>query len=455
MALALMLASQTATASTAVGDDAGCTPGKDWFPHSSTPRPDDAAFQSTSNCVFHQWSWQMFLWLTQEVNDEPRFLSFATPESLLPDSGQGLPTNALLPRMTKNNAPETVDEFLQAGADGILIDHHGRAVYYSQYINPTFVDFVNDNGLTDPAKVRTIDPNTTFPITHKRGSLELKASWKIVADGEDVSDLFTMSAEVFKLANQGGNIVIDRTAREKVRVAMVGFHIGGIVNGHPEMIWATFEHRRNAPNVPDHPRPDTVVSESDAIFYTAGTTYANCNLNPAGSVADPLTLDQATQIFSPITQVCRRYPFGNDPNSTSSSVTTNDGNIAALNTAVASKLDNNDVWSNYFEVGAIWFLDGSKLKPGLALANDDLLTGSLRLSNSTIESFTQTQSTMNNCFRCHNTRQEFPPTMSLDPLPATNLNISHAFQNIYFWSQQPSHTPQSKDAMHSQWGEQQ
>lgn len=425
--------------------EADCSAQENWFPHQQTPRPDDAAFVSSSNCVFHQWAWQMFLWLTQEVDGQPRFLGFVSPLSLVQaqprllglDSSHspgGMQSNELLPRVTKSPTPRTIDEYLQAGTEGILIDQDGRAVYASQYVNPTYADFITGNDLTDPAKVRAMHPATMFPITDRKGAMELKASWKIVGQGEDASTMFTMDAEIAKLVNRGGKIVIDPSKTLPVKVALVGFHIGGVVQGHPEMIWATFEHRNNAPNVPAKATADTVVSKQDFTFYRAGTTYANCNRNPAKS--SQLRLDEATQKLSPVTQVCRRYEFGNAADSTDSSVITNDSNIKMLNASVAQGLDSKDVWKNYFEVGAIWFLDGSKLKPGLNLADDALLTGSLLLSNATVETFTQTQSTMANCFRCHNTQQEFPPKMNLEPLPPTNLNISHAFQNIYFWSQE-------------------
>ena len=241
------------------------------------------------------------------------------------------------------------------------------------------------------------------------------------------------------MVNKNGKISIDPDQTEEATLALVGFHIGGVVNEHPEMIWATFEHIKNAPNVPTEVKPDSIVSEQGFTFYKADTTYAGCNRNPASS--HQLKLDEANQILSPVTQICRRYEFGNDPNSIEqpkkkASAVTNDANIQSMNEAVNKQLADGDVWKNYFEVGAIWFLKGENLKPGLDLATDELLTGSLKLSNATIETFTQTQSTMINCFRCHNTKQEFPPKNILAPLPATNLNISHAFQNIYFWSQE-------------------
>ena len=166
-------------------EPAKCLPLDNWFPHARTPRPNDATFESNSNCVFHQWSWQMFLWLTQELNGKPRFLSFASPQSLI-----GMQQRGFFPRMSQSQTPESFDEFLQAGTDGIMVDQQGHAIYYSQYVNPVFADFIHSHGLTDPAKVRAMDPNTTFPIVAEQGAMELKVSWKRVAPGEDVSDMF-------------------------------------------------------------------------------------------------------------------------------------------------------------------------------------------------------------------------------------------------------------------------
>lgn len=406
---------------------ADCTAMDSWFPHVNTPRPDDSAFQSTSNCVFHQWSWQMFLWLTQDVDGQPRFMGLDAPQNLLKMSQRG---GAMFPRMSKSQTPESFDEYLQAGTDGIMVAHNGRAIYYSQYINPTFSDFIKSNDLTDPAKVLAMDPNTTFPIMGTAGAMELKASWMIVTDPDEVDGMFTTKSEVAKLVNRGGKIVIDPSQVEEVTLALVGFHIGGIVNGHPEMIWATFEQVNNAPNIPPGAPLEEAASDQNFTFYDAGTIIGKCNINPASS--NKLVLNEETQNLQPITQVCRQYEFGNAPGDN----TQNDGNIAELNKDVGSKLASTDVWRNYREVGAIWFNTIDGLKPGLDLATDELLTGSLKLSNSTIETFTQRASVMENCFRCHNTEQEIAPSTTLSSLPATNLNISHAFQNIFFWSQE-------------------
>ncbi|MBL4692771.1 MAG: hypothetical protein JKY92_05525 [Magnetovibrio sp.] len=415
-----------------------------WFPHSTTPEPDNVNFDSSTICNFQEWSWQMFLWLTQKSGDKPRFLSFESPYDLLGIENRSV----MMPRTTE---AESFDEFLQAGTDGILVDHNGNAVYYSQYLNEAYTKFIRDNfendkNIIDPALIRGFSPDTPFPV----GSIELKASWKIVEPGEDASEFYTMDASVYQLANSGGNIVVDTTKIRKVKLALVGFHIGGIVNGHPEMIWATFEHIKNTPSVPAKFEPTTIVSNKDFTFYKAGTPYSGCNVNYAGSPY--LKLDEATQKLLPIVEGCLQYEYGNSAENDpilQASVEKNDKHIKTLNKIVRKHLqdpDEDKVWSNYREVGSIWFRPTNALKPDMTLATDfapdgsQFLIGSLKLSNSTIETFTQYPASVNNCFRCHNTQQRFPPAASdgthLLPLKPMKLNISYAFSNIYFWSQQ-------------------
>jgi hypothetical protein len=407
-----------------------CDANANWFPQSQTPATNDLGFKSSSNCVFHQWAWQKFLWLTQKVNGEPRFMSFASPESLL-----GIERKGMMPRTEKDNDAHAFDEFAQAGTDGVFVAHNGRAVYYSQYLNTTFVDFILNANLNDYTKVLAQidkDPSINYPIDAKtqQGSTELKVSWMIVEAGDDVSDMFTTSAEIATLENVNGKIQVSNTQTQVVTLALVGFHIAGIVNGHPEMVWATFEHLENAPNMPTNLPLEDIVSNDNFTFYTANTTAADCNINYSAS--DLQVLDQASQKLSPITQVCRQYEYGNAAGVN----TTNDKNIQLINQSVVAQIGADNIWRNYREVGAIWFNTLNALQPGLSLGDDKLLTGSLSLSNSTIETFTQVASTEDNCFRCHHTLEQYPPKLSMQMLPQANLNISHAFQNIFFGSQQ-------------------
>ncbi|WJG09972.1 hypothetical protein [Aliiglaciecola sp. LCG003] len=434
----VMLASEPAQANVPANDD-NCVAEASWFPHSQTPFPDGNTFNGKTNCAFHRWSWQMFLWLTQPVDGKPRFLKMQSPYDMLGIEDR----ESMLPRLTKSAHPRSMDEYLQAGTEGILIDQNGKAVYYSQYVNDEFVNFIegkhpdNKINLTIPLNVQQFPADKSFPVN----AIELKASWKILAPDEDTRNLYTMESSVFKLANKNGKIVVDDKSSMKVLLGLVGFHIAGVVKGHPEMIWATFEHQGNAPDVPadyDFSNPTTAVSKDNFTFYKANTPYSGCNINPANSPV--LKLDQDKQTLTPVTQMCRRYALGNDANQTTMSVPTNIKVVTDLNKSVASQFKDAGVWSKYAEVGAIWFKGPNRLKPGMAIATDfegdqQLLIGSLRLSNASIETFTQTQSTMYNCFRCHNTSQRFPDDTKLAPLKPMNLNISHAFMNIYFWSQ--------------------
>ena len=310
-----------------------------------------------------------------------------------------------------------------------MVDLQGRPIYYSIHSNSTFGNFIKQNGLTNPAKLRAFDPNASFPT----GSLTLKAAWKVVAAGEDVSAFYTRSAQVALLTTKNGKIALSgRTVR--ARVALVGFHIAGAVNGHPEMIWATFEHVRNAPDLPkavNDMAPNDVVSDKDWTFYKASTPFKDCNINSAGSGA--LKLDNAKQMLSPVTQVCRIIPFGGGRQS-------NIDNIKSMNASVHSQLK--DVFNNYFEVGAIWFSSPNALKPNCtfqpgalecpAQPGTPLLTGSTELSNTAVETFTQAQSAQNNCFACHNTVQVFAPNTTAPTLPGLNVDISHVLINTYF-----------------------
>lgn len=426
-ALVAALCAATSLPAAAQTTTAACTAPSNWFPHSQTPEQNSAGFPADpSNCDFHQWSWNAFLWLTQDVKGEPRF------ETMSPTGIETLP-GVLDPLIGRSAKARTLELVNQAGPDGIMIDQQGRPIYYSIHSDSTFGDFITQNGLQDPAKLRAFNPNTPFPV----GSLTLKAAWKVVAPGEDVSNFYTRQAQIALLTTQNGKIVVsDKT--QTARVALVGFHIAGTVANHPEMIWATFEQLQNAPDLPKPMNamgPYDVVSNKDWLFYKANTQFQYCNVNAAG--AGSLKLDEATQTLSPVTQVCRMIPYGGGKD-------TNVANIKSLNASVHAQLTG--VWNNYFEVGAIWFIANNALKPNCTFQPGNLecradtdtpiLTGSTQLSNTTIETFTQSQTAQDNCFACHNTVQVFPPSNAkLQPLPGLDVNISHVLINEYFGAQ--------------------
>lgn len=415
-----------------------CLAKPDWFPHSQTSEPDNNVV-FTKNCEFHQWSWQMFLWLTQETSGgELRFESFARPSDLFPAEAKATPadfatlgTNRMLklnPRTTKTDDPTLLDEINQAGSDGLLIDQNGRAVYYSMYINDVFYNFVKENNLYDPATLAAFSDTEDFPV----GSLELKVAWKVVSEGDNTEGMYTRKAEISKLVEKDGSVVIDPTQGEQVTVAMVGFHIAGVTAGHPEFIWATFEHNRNSPTLTDEqlkayldPKNTTinneVVSDKDWTFFKAHSTFIQSNQNNAGQVK---ITDPAAQTLTPVTNAFLQYAQGGG-------VQSNRDHIVELNKDVLAQLKD-PIFSNYYLGGAIWLNDSNALVPNET--QQDLITGSTDLSNVTQETFTQKVKDERNCFSCHNTMQRFPPKpgTGVDPLPGKNVNVSHILVNNYF-----------------------
>ncbi|WP_216856615.1 hypothetical protein [Acidisphaera sp. S103] len=407
-----------------------CTAPSTWFPHSQTPEQNSAGFPSDpNNCDFHQWAWNAFLWLTQDVKGEPRF-------EAMPANGIETKAGTLDALIGRSAQARTLDIIDQAGPNGIMVDLQGHPIYYSIHSDSTFGDFLKTNGLFDPAKLRAFDPNTSFPV----GTLTLKAAWKVVNPGENVSTFYTRHAQIALLTTKNGKIVLSGKTKTAA-VALVGFHIAGTVANHPEMIWATFEHLQNAPDLPkkmSEMGPYEKVSDKNWTFYKAGTPFKDCNINSAGSGA--LKLDEAAQTLTPVTQVCRMVPYGGGSDN-------NVANIKSLNDSVHAQLKG--VWNNYFDVGAIWFAANNALKPNCtfqpgslecpATSGKPLLTGSTQLSNTTVETFTQSQSAQDNCFACHNTVQVTSPNAVAPSLPGLNVGISHVLINEYFAA--ASHPP--------------
>ena len=383
----------------------------------SFPEPDPHAFESKSNLAFHQISWEYFLWLTSEAEDGK--LVFET-----------MYTDAAITPESKDDTNHILGGVQQANSEGILVDRNGRAVYTTMMINDAYRDFVLDNKLYDAKSLLEFTDTTSFPV----GALSLKAEWKIVADGEDTTGMYTTDAEIKLLTDDNGSIGIPENpeTQKGVRVALVGFHIAIVVNGHPEAIWATFEHVRNAPYVADGQLRDKSVSEESYTFYAAKTEMKDCNVNGK----PVLSLDAATQKLAPINQVALQYRLGGG-----SSV--NQNNIDQLNAKMHNRLAADSIWRNYFEVGAVWFVHKNVLRPnwnpnsGITLIKKkripgkELITGSTKLSNSVIETFTQAIDSENECFSCHNTMSLTAVPSDKAVIPGKNVLTSHILLQNY------------------------
>jgi hypothetical protein len=403
------LALSVANSSTISGLDGDCVAPTDWF-SGMVPTPEPKNFpQGTdvTNCDFHLISWQYFLWLTEEVNGKLRFETFFTDKSIHPE--------------TKDDTYQVLDIVEQALSKGMLIDQNNRAVYSNIMINDVYRDWVLANKLYDPEVFAAFDATAEFPV----GSMSLKANWKIVQTNEDVSNLYTTQADIKLLTMVNGEPRIpeeNAKVQKGVEVALVGFHIAIVVEGHPEFIWATFEFDDNAPNFRVEQGMNAPVDSVDHLFYQAKTIARQTNANNAAILE---FVNESNQTLTPITQVARQYANGGGS-------PTNQGNIEHLNTDVKNLLGTS-IWRNYFEVGAVWFnTEKGVLKPNWnPNVDSSMVTGSLRLSNSTIETFTQKVASQNECFSCHNTFAVTNVPLNRDVLAGKNANTSHILLKNY------------------------
>lgn len=211
-------------------------------------------------------------------------------------------------------------------------------------------------------------------------------------------------------------------------LALVGIHVVGTVQNHPEMVWATFEHRNNAPdntfyfqNLSGKPQQVSYNSAGQWTFMKSGGAQA-------GALVAQMTVDKTTGNINATTgntiqpnNVYRVNPWGNAPTQDSAE---NNSELISLNLDILVMLGLvGDVRSNYFQVGAVWTRDGSVP----STPTDSQIVGSLLLANSTMETYHQ-QGTGNSnmgCFGCHNVAVASSSANS--SAPSRSVQTSHVY----------------------------
>ncbi len=400
-------------------DDTSCLSDSSWFhvdPVSGkrkTPAPAEDSTSvfgnnvTVSNCNFHQWSWQKFLWLTNDVSGRPLFM-----DSLIQVNSHTVPVTTVDKKIvlsSMDNIQATGDILNTNKSFGTNNTSH--TVYYSIHVDSTLYKSIHKYAPME----KTAYADATFPV----GALELKIAWVAAAAIKDTSSYFVTDAIV-----EG----------EAMKIALLGMHVVGIVYNHPEFIWATFEHQDLVPyydweatTTSDIP----VTSKTNKLLFEAGATATIANIT---SNNDPKT--DSTNVFA-----VNRYGVprqaGNTFLETSQKEPKNYNNIDAINTDVHTKLT--DIWHNYFYNGSIWIntenysypTEQAQLLVSLGTTLRDpspgkLPRGSVAAYNITMETYEQLGFTpttihgqnvgaMGNCFSCHSASR------------GSSLNISHIF----------------------------
>jgi hypothetical protein len=411
-----------------------CAASREWLPN--TPPLDlfEPLPHPASECPFYRGGWQNFLIATQpDASGVPALLSYPTIDSIF-IRAQPLPAKR-----------SVLGDIKQAGGRQILIDQNGNPIVYGIHVNQAYADFITRHGLRTADAIRNADPKLFFPA----GVVEFKSAWQIVEDNTPADDYITVTTTVPTLSlDASHHLIEDRNTPRTVRVRLLALHVVYTLPGHPEFVWATFEHSTGTPDAkaadghrdvaPIHPgdvnpqssdpeglRDTTVVSATDYLLYHAGTAANRSNQAISES---ELNLDPATQKFAgQQTSIYRMFP------ASKSNTTEPDGAISSLNSNVEalfaqSTLAAVDKRGHYRLVGAVWMDKPAFFSLDASLQNDEtspfakqptfaqdirdhgsdsdfsILAGEDRLSSTAMESFTQAPDSFPNCFTCHNTQ---------------------------------------------------
>lgn len=367
----------------------------------------------TPDCLFHQWSWEAFVWATALIKNPasgatvPRFMTLATPDELLTNSDTaGEPKPHPLTLAARAQTFHGTPGFSEGAgaiveADGnMLVAQNGYPVYASVHMNKSYFDTAKKN-LIATGGYQTQPPPPYFDV----GAAVFKATWLRLDQGQaPPAGAYTTEAQVPVLETKvtPGLVTIQPVAGKfvTVTVALVGLHVVGQTVNHPEFLWGTFEHKMNSPATADNTFTPSAKRKDPKSYtlYKGTTPFSQVN-----NAVDPpaLRLDATTQKLTPVTNVVLENQTGgeNQPNGPS--------NIIAINgqaqSAVAAFPAPQSTFANYDLVGTVWML------PNSYNLNSDQTSavGSVDLANATAETFVQNAdntpiSGVLNCFLCHN-----------------------------------------------------
>jgi hypothetical protein len=296
----------------------------------------------------------------------------------------------------------------------VPIAQNGSPVYYAVTVNNVFALYRTMLGPRAPSGKRfpvsrsDLAAISRFGVAHgwptlpDSGALalEIESAW-VQAEGlVDSSTYIRTTGTVPGFDRSKGDDWVP-VGTKTVRLALVGLHVVGSTgsrnpdnpnDGHPEMLWATFEHVRTAPSaayayVTTSNAITTVPfrSEGPWVLCASGSAgpfnYARSGL---GGLSRTHLVPVNRRTLGP-TDVRREMPWGLDEGNA-------EGNakIISINSAIRSQLDPEDVRRNYLLTGTTWTRNGE------SPAGSNVM-GSRMLSNTTMETFLQGS----NCLDCH------------------------------------------------------
>jgi hypothetical protein len=313
----------------------------------------------------------------------------------------------------------------QAGDGSVLEAQNGSLVYYATMVNDVYAYF--QTGLADN-QIEPGNPNPTFPTTlsqlnaitsfaaaHGKTfpdpdalAVELKTSWVEAAGLPNLSSYITMTATI-PTYNTSSTTTWTANGQKTVQLAMVGMHFVGSTAGHPEMVWATFEHVGNSPNatyqyINSTGTLTTVPQDTSGTWLFSGSGSGGPFDVPHMSEIFPALSIQAASPFTISPSDTIRWKawgaaFDVSPNPIDGTSAASNSEIISINNSIKAMLPAADIRNNYFMTGATWTIGG-------AAPNSGNMVGTSQLTNSTMETYQAgTSNTFGsggiNCFDCH------------------------------------------------------
>ncbi|NJM80684.1 MAG: hypothetical protein HC854_15685, partial [Flavobacterium sp.] len=403
-------------------------------------------FVHNNNCDFYKWSEQMFLWITSSTNGET-VMESPTFYTISPLIVKGKDTVRILEPHVKGtllraiaNADKTGKINTEEGqaTDDVLMDKNGNLIYYISMANDVYAEFLtaSKEGKMGGKKFPTTsqERDSIFNYAKANGvdlkdanalAIEIKTSWVIADSLIDTSKYVTIDAIIPTYTKNKENTLWLISGERQAKLAMVGMHIVGSASGHPEMIWATFEHNKNTPNasyqyINEKGETVTVPADGDGDWLFNTNVKDNPNVSHMVFSHDSIKANKGFTITP--SNTVRTKPWGSSyetrPNAEDANPAVANSKVIQLNEAVSKLLPGNDVRKNYFLIGATWTNGGSAPNGKSYSPNESeqgVAIGSSQLANSTMETYAQNGTTYNeygSCFSCHSNNGLKPTDLS-------------------------------------------
>ncbi len=414
--------------------------------------PADSVNFPTNNtvCDFYKWGAQMFLWLTSPEGDglviDGVSIFNVSPavsgKRHLIENVDGQAINFSL----RDEKISEIGEIGQAGGDnGVLISQGNSLVYYGVHVNNFLGYFLTGQktgkfpGMTEfphnSAEMQAVKKVYPEILDDETLSMELKTSWVEAKTVSNPESFITINAEVPAYKTNADNTVWTPSGTKITELALVGMHVVGTVQNHPEFVWSTFEHINNAPDADyyyydKNSKLQTQNYSSDASFVfmaeKGSETPANVecmHLSGANIVANNKSGESVCSGGIVPSNTVRINPWGSEPVAGSAD---NNTLLLSNNNSIIAQLSSGDLRKNYIQVGGIWTSAPSETADApipnttaFVSTKPTALRGSLKLANATMETYEQDK----HCFTCHAQSKDSPDSFQ-------SFELSHIYSEI-------------------------